>query len=250
MSTPAWLGATAGASGPGLAAQVNQFLGTHASVWRYTGSTLVSAQATGAAVYETTASQYWAQAITTGSSQTVIGQLGLQVSTVGGSPTSATIAPLQVSLYADSSGPTGAALAGVTLAETYVYSAPFWLPVPLSVTGLTPSTRYWVVTAPVGNSSAYYVWQHSNQSTGALVSSDAVTWSNEAFGLMYQVYDASGTGQITSFTDDDGARVTVLTYDASNRVSTITEYTTAQGGALLTSTRTLTYSGAYLTGVS
>lgn len=248
MTTPAWLGASAGY--PAYAGQINQFLGGHASTWRYSGSTLISSQATGTGVYETTASQYWAQSFNTGSSQTAIGQLGLQISTVGGSPTTPTISPLQVSLYADLGGPTGSPLATVSVGEPYVYSSPFWVSIPMSVAGLTSSTRYWMVTSPVGNGSAYYAWQKSNQVSGASLSTDGVTYNPQTFGLMYQVYDQSGTGQLTSFTDDNGARVTVLTYDTNNRVSTITEYATTQSGSVLTYTRTFTYSGAFLTGVN
>lgn len=248
MSSPPWLGATAGF--PAYAGQINQFLGAHPSAWRYSGATLVSSQSTGSGIYQTTASHYWAQSFTTGSSQTAIGQLGIQVSTVGGSPVTPTIAPLQVSLYADASGPTGSALATAVVNEPYVYSSPFWVSIPLSVTGLTASTRYWMVTNPVGNGTNYYVWQQSNQTSGASLSSDGVTYTPQGFGLMYQVYDQSGSGRIVQFNDDSGARVTVLTYDGSNRVSTISEYTTTQGASVLVSTRTLTYNGAYLTGVS
>ncbi len=248
MTTPAWLGATA--AYPSYAGQINQFLGGHASTWRYTGNTLISAQATGTGVYETTASQYWAQSFTTGSSQTALGQLGLQVSTVGGSPITPTISPLQLSLYADIGGPSGSPLATVSVGEPYVYSASFWVAVPLSATGLTSSTRYWMVTSPVGIGTAYYVWQKSNQPSGASLSTDGVTYTPQTFGLMYQVYDQSGSGQLTQFYEDNGARITLLTYDSQGRVSTITEYVTTQGGSVLTSARTLTYSGTYLTGVS
>lgn len=247
MATPPWLAATAGQhSQAGL---VTQFLGTHSSQWVYAGA-LQTQQATGTGVYESLQSGYLTQFFTTGASQTAIGRVALQVSTVGGSPTSATISPLTVSLYAASSQlPTGGVLATATLAEPYVYAQPFWVSVPLAVTGLSPSAQYCLVVSGAGSSSAYYVWQKSNQASGAATSSDGATWTAQPYGLMYQVYDTTASGQIQSLVDDDGARITNLTWSGAT-LTGITEYTQAQGGGTLVSARTLTYSNGLLTGVS
>ena len=251
MATPNWLAASAGATT--LPGQVNQLLGQHTSAWLYAG-TQKSAQTTGSGVYQTTQSQYLAQSFNTGVSQTAVGQLWLQVSTVGGSPVTATIPPLTVGLYASSNGsPIGAALGSVTLNEQYVYSSPFWVPVPLAVTGLSPSTTYQIVTFPVGSSSNYYVWQQSNQTSGASVSADGVTWTTKTYGLMYQVFDqtASASGDVLFFFDDGGARWVQLGYDSSDRLSSLTEYVTAQSAtAPLQAARTFTYTNGFLTGVS
>lgn len=250
MAVASWLAATAGQRPqPG---QLTQFLGGHSATFVYAGSTLQSSQATGAALYVSTASAYLTQEIVTGPAQTVIGSLGLQISTVGGSPVSATIPPLQVSLYASSLGlPTGSALASTTLAEQFVYSGPFWLTVPLAATGLTPSTPYQIVVAAAGASSACYVWQRSNQSSGAGTSPDGATWTAQAYGFMYQVYDLAGTtGPPLYVIEDSGARVTQLTYNTAGLLTGITETTTAQGGTALYSTRAIAYSNGLPTGVA
>jgi hypothetical protein len=250
MTTTKWLAATAAHAG--LAGQVNQFFYTHTAAWVYQG-VLQASQTTGAAVYATTASEYLAESFTTGAAQTTLGQVYLQVSTVGGSPITATIAPLTLSLYADSLGsPTGTAIASTTVTEPYIYSSPFWVPIPLTASGLTPSTKYWLVTNPVGTGSAYYVWQHSNQVAGASTSTDGVTWTSQAYGLMYQVYDHTTTGGSVQFLyEDNGARWTQVSYTGTGLISQLTEYCTAQATANpFTSVRTFTYNGNYLTGVS
>lgn len=247
MATPTWLAASAGQTArPG---QINQFLAAHTSQWIYAGN-LISQQGTGAAVYQSTATQYLAQEFVTGSSQTTLGRLGLQISTVGGSPTVATITPLVVSLYASSLGlPTGSALATVVLAEPVVYSGPFWLSVPLFATGLTASTPYWVVVQLAGTGTAYYVWQESNQTSGAATSADGINWAPTAYGLMYQVYDTTGSGPPLGMVDDGGARTVTFTYTGTV-LTGLTEYTQTQAGGTLISTRTLTYSNGFLIGVN
>jgi hypothetical protein len=246
MAGPSWLAATAGQ--PAYAGQLNQFLASHGATWLYAG-TQQAAQTTGNAVYSASNGQYIAQSFTTGVSQTAVGQVWLQVSAVGGSPVTQAIPPLTLALYASSGGaPTGAALGSVAVNETYVYNAPFWVQFPLAVSGLTPSTVYQLVTFPAGASANYYAWQHSNQVIGGSLSADGVTWTTQAFGFMYQVFDQSAGGNLLYITEDGGARWTSLTYDAFNRVSTITEYTT--GATALTSVRTFAYSNGSLTGVS
>lgn len=248
MAAPTWLAATAGQQG--LAGQVNQFLGAHQSTWLYQGAAVVVSQATGSGLYVSTTGTYYAQRFTTASAQTVIGQVKLQVSTVGGSPLSATAAPLAVALYADGGGfPAGAALASTSVIEQYVYAAPFWVPVPLAA-GVTPSTPYWLVTSPAGAGPAYYAWQKSNQVSGASTSPDGSTWTPQAYGLMYEVLDQAPAGRLQFLYDDGGARWVALSYNAAGQVSQITETTAAQGGSTLAVSRTLTYSGGTLVGVS
>lgn len=247
MAGPAWLAANV--SQPAYGGQINQFLLGHGATWLYTG-TVQNSQTTGSAVFSTTASQYLAQQIVTGAAQTEIGIVSLQMNTVGGSPSSATIPPLTLSLYNNSSNnPTGTALASVTVNEQYVYTAPFWVQFPLAVTGLSPSTAYQLVTSPVGNGTNYYTWQQTTQTSGASTSPDNVTWTSQNFGLMYQVFDQSVSGQIQYFYEDSGARWVQLSYN-SGQVSQIVEYTMGEGGTPLISTRTFTYSGSFLTGVN
>lgn len=251
MSTiPTYLSATVGQ--PGIAGQVNQFLGAHNATLVYSGAALTSSQTTGSAVYAGTQSQYLSQSFTTGSSQTTISQVWLQVSVVGGSPITATTGPLQLSVYADSGGfPTGNALATTSFGETFIYSSGFWTVFLLPLTGLTPSTSYHLVTNPVGNATSYYVWQQSNQTGGVATSPDNVVWTSQPYGLMYQVYDQTSTGLITYVVEDSGARWASYTYNAQNLPATATEYTVDQtGNSYLYSTRALTYTSGLITGVT
>lgn len=247
-NTPVWLAATPTATcDPG---QVNQFHGTHESQWIYSGAALASQQATGTSLYQPSYTQYYAQQFTTGSSQTTLGYVNLQASTVGGSPVTATILPLQVSLYANlGNAPTGAALATGLITEPQVYSSGFWVTIPMLATGLSVSTLYWLVINEVGTGSAYYVLQESNQAGGALTSPDGSTWTTQTYGLMYQIFDTTAAGTLLQFIDDNGARNTTFTYTGS-QITGITEYTAGQNGVTFQSTRTLAYNGVYLTGVS
>lgn len=248
MAVPAWLAASPGQRA--LPGQINQFLGTHGSTWVYAGAQR-AAQTTGSAAYSSTASTYLAQQFTTAVGQTTVGQVWLQLSAVGGSPVTATISPLTVGLYASSAGsPTGTAITSTALAEQQVYSAPFWLPVPLAATGLTASTVYQLVVSAAGSGSAYYAWQHSNQTSGASTSPTGSAWSSQPFGLMFQVFDQTPGGLIQFFYDDAGARTVQLGYNAQGLPTTLTESAIAQDGSVLYSTRTLTYSGGMLTGVA
>lgn len=249
MTTASWLAATAGQRPqPG---QVNQCLGSHSATFVYSGNTFAAGETTGSGLYASTAGQYLTQEFVTGAAQTVIGTVQLQVSAVGGSPVTAPIAPLTVSLYASDAGlPAGAALASTSLAEQYVYSGGFLLTVPLAVTGLSPSTPYQIVASPAGSDTSYYVWQRSDQTSGAAVSADGVSWTAQPYGLMFQVYDLSGAGGAPLYVvEDSGARTTQLSY-AAGRLSGIAEVTAAQGGGSFYSTRSLAYSGGFLTEVS
>lgn len=249
MSTvPAMLAAASGQ--PGNAGLINQFLAAHNASFVYSGAQVVVSQATGTGVYQSTQSQWLSQTFTTGVSQTAIGSVALQLSAIGGSPTSALIAPLTVGLYADSGGlPSGSALATATVSSQYVYSQPFWMSVPLPVT-VTPSTTYHLVTSLVGASGHYYVWQQSNQVTGAATAPDGVTWTQQPYGLMYEVLDQTASGQLTSISEDNGALITTFTYTSLGLIATITQTAVTQAGSSISSSGTLTYSNGLLTGVS
>lgn len=247
MATAPWLAAAAGY--PANAGAVTQFLAAHPSQWVYAGA-LQAQSGNGTALYQSLESGWLCQLFTTGSSQTAIGRVALQISTVGGSPLNTTISPLTVTLYAASSQlPTGPALASVTLTEPYIYTQPFWVSVPLLAEGLAPSAPYCLVVTGTGSSSAYYAWQESNAGTGAATAPDGVTWSNQAFGLMFQVYDTTVAGQVQALVDDAGARVVNLAWSGSE-LTGVTEYTLTQSGSTLVNSRSLTYTNGLLTGVS
>jgi hypothetical protein len=247
---PVWTGAQVKYDAE--AGQINQFLASHNAVYQYSGQTIASQQATGSGMYIDTLNQWLSQTIVTGTSQTEIGAVGLQLSTLGGSPTLTLIPALTVSLYADSFGvPTGSALASATVSSPYVYSSPFWVSIPLSISGLTASTVYHLVTSITGTTGHYYVWQKSNQTSGSSTSPDGVSWTPQNFGLMYQVYTQDGaTGNLTTISEDGGAFVTSLTYNAQNLVSTVTQYVILQDGTTAITSGTLSYTNGLLIGVS
>jgi hypothetical protein len=244
-AVPAWIAATTGQ--PGQAGHVNQLLGRHNTVLLYGGATQAGLT-TGTAAYTSTANTWIAQQVTPTAS--AIGGLLLQINAVGGSPITPLTDPLAVALYEDSNGaPTGSPLAAAVVSSEQIYTAPYWVPVPLVVSGLTPGTAYQLVSSPAGDTAHYYAWQQAT-GTGASTSPDGETWTPTNTGLMHQVLDQSVTGPLTGVVEDGGTRVTQLGYDSSARLSTITETVVDQVGAAFTSTRTLAYSGGLLIGVS
>lgn len=250
MGSPNWLGASP--TYVGLSGQINQFLGSHEAVFTYSGGALQGSSTTGTGAFTSTDGLYLAQEFTTGASQTGISTVSLQISTVGGSPTSATIPPLVLTLYASQfSLPTGSPLATATVLEETVYTSPYWLSVSLPTGGLTASTQYQLVVSSVGTATAYYAWQQSNQLFGASTAPDDVTWTAQGYGFMYRIYDNTGTtGNALIITDDSGARTTTFTYNASGQPTTISESTQTQNGAGLLQSRTISYSGTQVTGIS
>lgn len=244
--TPVWQAAAPGYGAN--AGHANQFIGMHSAQFIYAGGTLRTSQATGNGFYTDSYTNLVSQTITTTSLQTSIGSIELQLNAVGGSPTLPLIPSLTVSLYADLVGaPTGSPLASTILNGNTVYSAPFWVPIPLYVAGLTPSTTYHLVTSMVGTSSHYYTWQRSNQTSGAAVSTNGTTWTNQSYGMLYKVYDSNGTGQLQYIYEDGGARWTQLSYNTNNTPATATEYTTGQGSSYLYSGRTFNYTTGVFT---
>lgn len=252
VDTPSWQAASTNYAGN--AVHVNQFLGTHTSEFIYSG-TIQDSQSTGNSVYSSTQGNYLAQTFTTATNQTAVGSLQLQVSTIGGSPTSELISPLVVGIYATAGNtPTGSPLAYTEILSLYVYSSPFWVTVPLPVVGLTGGTKYAIVTGSVGTSSHYYVWQHSNQVSGASTSTNSgVSWTANNYGFMYRVSDnsvGSGSSLPIFVYDDNGNRWTKFSYNSNGTLATVSGRTLAQNGTFLTFSSTLTYTNGLVTGVS
>ena len=248
-ANPPWTAAVAGSQAN--AGLINQFLGSHSVSYIASGGAIQAQAATGTGVYQSTATQWYDQLFTTGSTQTTIGSVNLQLSTVGGSPTLQLIPPITISLFADSFGqPTGSALVSTTLTDMYVYTQPFWASIPLPTT-VFPSANYHIVVQMVGNATNYYALQQSNQTFGVNTSPDGATWSAQAYGLMYQVLDGTGTGPVVYMYEDGGAKITQISYNSLRQPTSIIENINGQttAGNLL-STRNLTYTNGILTGVS
>ena len=248
-TTPTWQAATTGQ--PGNAGAVNQFLGTHAATVLYTG-VQTAAQTTAGTGSVSTNGLYIAQSFSTAVGQTAIGHAIARISS-GGATSGSQLGPTTLSLHANSAGaPTGPPLATVTFTVEYVAAAPAFVTFPLPVTGLTASTTYWLVTAPAGNATYSYLWWESNQTSGASTSTNGTTWTAQAYGLLYEVYDQTATGLLTCTWEDAGDRWTWRSYAANtNQVSQYAEYTVGQTTAgYLQSFRTFSYTNGLLTGVA
>jgi len=242
MSAPVWLGATTGYDGQ--AGQVNQFLASHAVTYLYQG-VQKSAQITSAAGTQASNGLYIAQSFTTASGQTVTGYV-MVYAAVAGSP-----APWVISLQSDnSSAPSGTVLSSSAVPKEFATGIGGWVSVPLPATGLSASTRYWIVATAVGDSSDKYTWQKSNQVSGCSTSTNGTAWTAQAFGLMYQVYDQTPTTPLAGTWEDSGARWTWMTY-TTGMLTGLEEYTAGQtADGYTASNRTLSYSGSLLTGVA
>lgn len=233
---PAWLGATAGQATQ--AGQVNQFLGTHPTQYLYAGTLNDNQTTTGAGtITVSSVGGYLAQSFTTGPSQTQLGYVQM-ISSGGGTGTLWT-----VSIYASSGGaPTGSPLVTVTASGEYENFAPTWVTHPVPLNGLATSTKYFIV----GHSSSPFQWRQSNQVSGAYTSSNGTTWTAQAYGMTYQIYDPSLTGPLTCTWEDSGARWTWLGYNGSGQINQLSEYTAAQNGGFVQADRNLIYSGTVL----
>ena len=240
---PAWEAATAGQ--PPLAAQVNQFLATHAIAYLWTGA-LQAGQGTAGAGPVNSDGLYIAQSFTTGASQTAIGYVVLTAS-VTGSP-----GPLSLSVQANSAGaPSGTALVTTMLPKEFVSGALTATAVMLPAAGLTASTAYWAVAAAEGDASDYYSLGKSNQASGTSTSTNGTAWTAQAYGLLYQIWDQTPVQPLAGTWEDTGARWTSCGYDAGGQLSAVREYTAGQAANGYTaSSRALTWAAGDLTGVA
>lgn len=270
--TPVWQAATVGS--PAQSGQINQFLGGHTSTILFqSNSRAASSSATG--TYTTTVNQYLGQPFLTTSTQTTVGYVELNlIDSNPGSPTYSL--PLTVSLYADSgssspvltttdaSGNTvSAALSSVTLTREYVFQSAQPLRFPLPATGLTPSTKYWLVTAPGPNDGVNYRWAQASTTSGGVgyISSTGATWTAQSYGFSYTVYDqvplstpGAGSSWVATW-EDYGAHWKVAyrftTLPTNNSISAIYEYTAGQQamGYVQSLQNNLTYTNGVLAGL-
>lgn len=240
MATPNWSGASVGQ--PPLAAQVNQFLGTHAATIVYTGSSALS-QTTAGSGGTNTNSLYIAQSFTTSGAITT-SRVALNLS-VTGTPLAAT-----VSVQANSgSAPSGTPLASIALPAAFVTGSSTAISMPFAVS-LAASTTYWMVINAVGDVSDLYTWFKSNQVSGASTSTNGSTWTAQAYGLIYNVFTATYTGYPVHTYEDAGARWTTLTASSSD-LTNLAEYTVSQAtNDYVSSSRSFSYTGGMLTSIS
>lgn len=220
MATPAWIGATSGQ--PQLAKQVNQFLGTHAVTFVYTGVSVASQTTAGSGGVNSNG--LWiAQSFTTGSFTTV-GRMAFNLVVTGGP------VPTTLSLRANNAGaPASTALVSTVLPPGWGNAAAAYQTFPLPVTGLAASTTYWIVASAAGDVSNYYTYNKSNQVSGASTSPDGVTWTAQAYGFLYQIFDLSATPPLLHTWEDSNARITRIFPNANATPGALEEYNVSQG---------------------
>lgn len=242
MAAPTWLAPTSGSSA--LAGSVTQLLATHAITYVWTGTEQANQSTAGSGGVNSNG-LYMAQSFATAAGQTTTGYVVVTAAFTG-SPS-----PWTLSIQASSAGaPSGTALASAAVPKEFLSGSASTQPVMLPVTGLTASTTYWIVAQAVGDVSDYFTWSKSNQVSGASTSANGTTWTAQAYGLLYQVWDQAAIQPLAGTWEDSGARWTALTYTAG-QVTHLEEYTAGQTAAGYTaSSRTLSYSSGLLTGVA
>jgi hypothetical protein len=240
MATPAWIGATP--SSPPLAAQVNQFLTTHAITYLYSGA-YGGGQTTLGSGGVNSNGLYIAQSFTAAATYS-LGRVVLGFNTVTGTPT----APTTISIQTSTGGaPSGTALISTTVPPQFLASN-VSIPVPCA---LASGTVYWIVLAAVGDASNFATWLKSNQTSGASTSTNGTSWTAQAYGLYYALWDQSAFLPLAHTWEDGGARWTSELYTGVNELSSLQECTVAQGsGQYVSSSRALTYSGSNLISVA
>jgi len=239
MTTPTWIGATFGQLP--LATQINQFLGTHAITYIYTGLSF-STQGTAGTGSVNSNGTYYAQSFATGASNTAVGRITLTMTTTL-NPT-----PLTVQIQTNNAGaPSGTVLQTTVIPPNWANATETAQTIPIPVTGLTPSTTYWIVTQPAGDASDFFSFFKSNQTSGASTSTNGTSWTAQTYGLLYNVFDQSINQPLVHTWEDGNARITKFGWNANNTPATIEEYTVAQGTNQFTySFRTFNYSGMSL----
>lgn len=247
-TTPTWQAATSGQMP--RADQVNQYLGTHKLQVLYPALRKANQSTAGSGNVQSNG-LYIAQSFTSAVGQTQVGYVVLTISTTGG--LTGLLPPTTLSIRANNAGaPSSTVLKSVTIASEYVASGPTTSIFPLPVTGLTASTTYWLVITASGDAGHHFNWSKSNQVSGCSTSPDGITWTPQAFGLLYEVWDQtiSGITPILSY-EDDGARWTSMVYNPDNTVAVIAEYTAGQTATGYSqSYRNITYSNGSATVVA
>lgn len=225
MPTTTWLAATTGQ--PPLAQQINQLLATHTFQNIYAGTQKSSA--TGGSGSSSTNGLWLAQSFTTAVGQTTIGYGLIQVFPSPSTSSSTVLGPTTISIYTNVAGAPGVPL--VTTAVTVEYSnfSPLDTIFPLPVTGLSASTQYWIVIAAAGNSSFSYSWNKSSAVSGASTSPNGSTWTTQAYGFRYQIFDQSIVQPVVATWEDGGQRWTASYWSNNNSViGSYGEYTAGQ----------------------
>lgn len=244
MSTPTWVGASTG-SQP-LAAQVNQFLGSHQIQYIYAGIVQNSSITLGSGGVNSNG-LYIAQSFTTGSAYN-LGRVVMGFAAMTGSPTATTTISIQTN---SGSAPSGTALVSTVSPAQRLNNGSFSTPLPCS---LAAATTYWIVMTAAGDASNYVTWLKTTAVSGASTSVNGTSWTAQAYGLYFSCFDQTAAPPVGHTWEDGGARWTTLSIpQATGALTGIKEYTAAQtAGDYVYSDRTLTYdaTNTYLTFVT
>ena len=102
--------------------------------------------------------------------------------------------------------------------------------IPLPITGLTPSTKYWIVISAAGNSSFSYIWNKSSAANGASTSTTGApgSWTSQAYGFRFKIFDQSLVQPLAATWEDSGARWTAYYYNSNGTLNQFGEYTAGQ----------------------
>lgn len=234
MATPVWQ--AAGVAGAPQAAHINQYIGTHASTMVYQGVSFSSETTAGSGTVQSNTA-WIAQSFTTGSNTTV-GRIAPTVAVTGGPV-------MTVEIQSDNAGaPSGTVLVSTVLPPGWGNAVATAQSIPLPVAALSASTTYWFVAQMAGDASDYYAFSKSNQTSGVSTSPDGVTWTPQAYGIMYTAYDQTVIPPIVHTWEDSNARITEFFYSGNGSMADLEEYTVQQGPlAYQYSYRTFHYSG-------
>lgn len=244
-TAPTWQAPTSGQ--PPLADHINQLLGAHTASIVYNG-VQTDGHTTSAGTTVSTNGLWLAQSFVTAVGQTSIGHISFSLTTT--TTTGSLLSPTTLTINTNNAGaPSTTVLITVPVTAEYAYNASGGgvsttrINFPVPVSGLTPSTTYWIVVAAAGNVSNNYTIHQSNQVSGASTSPDGITWTAQAYGFTYTVRDQTVAGIPMETWEDNGARWTVALYDTSSRITQYHEYTAGQTAAgYIQSDRTISYS--------
>jgi hypothetical protein len=244
-NVPTWRSAVSGQAPQ--AAQVNQMLASHPSQILYAGTSIASVTTSGSASTGTNGT-YIAQSFTMSGTSIGLVQGPISTTTTSG----ANLPVTTLSLYASSgSAPTGTALVSTTITAEYAYATTsngntnVFTTYPLPIAGLTNGATYWLVLAAANSGSNQYTWFRSASASGASTSPNGTTWTAQAYGLRFNVFDQSTVGNLVHTWEDSGARWTATTYNSLGLVSTYSEYVAGQTATnYLQGVRTFNYTTA------
>jgi hypothetical protein len=203
-TTPLWQTTVAGTTA--LAASVDQLLSAHPAQLIYQGTSYDSDTTSGSGATDSTYNLSLANKFTTAASgvgSTALTRLDIYMVSVG------TGATLTLSIQTDSTGkPSGTNVSGLTMTIPSGFPPPIgmWISVPMPLTGLTPSTPYWIVIGSTSSATNYAELAHSGTAGGRAATNNGGGWVNQTYSYNFAAYDGINLGDALRHTwEDSGA---------------------------------------------